>query len=50
MEYERTGNETINIDDLECLGVETDVSECKAREWGTHNCRHDEDVSITCSK
>ncbi|XP_052262075.1 uncharacterized protein LOC127865958 isoform X2 [Dreissena polymorpha] len=49
MEYERTGNETINIDDLECLGVETDVSECKAREWGTHNCRHDEDVSITCN-
>ncbi|KAH3861508.1 hypothetical protein DPMN_024438, partial [Dreissena polymorpha] len=27
MEYDLVGNETITIDDLECLGVETDVSE-----------------------
>lgn len=41
-----TGN--ILIDDLECLGSEGDVSNCPAREWATHICRHDEDIAITC--
>ncbi|KAH3858727.1 hypothetical protein DPMN_101354 [Dreissena polymorpha] len=48
-EYESFGNETILLDDLQCLGNEADVSECKAREWGTHDCVHDEDVSISCN-
>ncbi|XP_052268670.1 uncharacterized protein LOC127870050 [Dreissena polymorpha] len=48
-EYALLGNETIILDDLQCLGVEEDVSECKAREWGTHDCVHDEDVAINCN-
>jgi hypothetical protein len=38
----------ILIDDLNCLGIEKDITECNAREWGTHNCDHSEDVSIRC--
>ncbi|XP_053384913.1 uncharacterized protein LOC128550264 [Mercenaria mercenaria] len=41
-----TGN--ILIDDLSCLGIEKDISECRSREWGTHNCEHKEDIAITC--
>lgn len=40
----------ITVDDLECLGTEDDISECKASEWGTHNCGHDEDIAVTCGK
>lgn len=40
----------IFIDDLDCLGTESDISECKSREWGTHNCEHEEDVVITCGE
>ncbi|XP_052268580.1 uncharacterized protein LOC127869962 [Dreissena polymorpha] len=47
--YALFGNETIILDDLQCLGVEEDVSECKAREWGTHDCVHDENVAIYCN-
>ncbi|XP_052266898.1 uncharacterized protein LOC127868846 isoform X3 [Dreissena polymorpha] len=47
--YALFGNETIILDDLQCLGVEEDVSECKAREWGTHDCLHDENVAIYCN-
>ncbi|WAQ95385.1 NETR-like protein, partial [Mya arenaria] len=36
------------IDDLECAGVETDISQCKSREWGTHNCIRQENVFIDC--
>lgn len=45
----RQGNGIIIVDDLECLGTEDDISECKAREWGTHNCGHDEDIAVICS-
>ncbi|XP_060606305.1 uncharacterized protein LOC132758628 [Ruditapes philippinarum] len=42
------GNGSIWIDDLDCLGTEKDISECKSEEWGVHNCEHTEDVAITC--
>jgi len=42
------GTGEIFIDDLECLGTENDVSECKANEWHIHDCAHREDVVIKC--
>ncbi|XP_053388862.1 uncharacterized protein LOC128551929 [Mercenaria mercenaria] len=42
------GNGSILIDDLNCIGTEDDISECRSREWGVHNCEHSEDVAITC--
>lgn len=42
------GSGEIVIDDLECLGTETDVSECRSSEWQVHNCGHQEDVVIKC--
>lgn len=38
------------LDDVECTGNETDISQCKKREWGVHNCIPDqkEFASVTC--
>lgn len=38
----------IIIDDLDCLGHETDVSECRAKEWNIHDCSKTEAVVIKC--
>ncbi|NXA19599.1 DMBT1 protein, partial [Ibidorhyncha struthersii] len=32
-----------------CTGEERDLSECRARPWGEHNCHHVEDASVECS-
>ncbi|XP_053396430.1 von Willebrand factor D and EGF domain-containing protein-like [Mercenaria mercenaria] len=46
-EHGPSAGQTI-IDDLECVGIERDISECKARRWGSHDCRNDESVVIHC--
>ncbi|XP_048727704.2 mucin-4-like isoform X2 [Ostrea edulis] len=43
------GNGSILLDDVDCLGTETDIEHCKHRGWGLHNCQHQEDVSVRCS-
>ncbi|XP_078311356.1 neurotrypsin-like isoform X1 [Crassostrea virginica] len=40
---------TIWLDDLVCTGSETSITQCQSNGWGVHNCRHSEDVAITCS-
>jgi len=42
------GNGTIWLDDVRCSGVETSISGCHHSGWGHHNCRHDEDVAVSC--
>ena len=42
------GTGPILLDDLECDGSERFIGNCSHNGWGTHNCGHDEDVSITC--
>ena len=42
------GSGLITVDDLLCEGDESDVSECRSREWSVHDCGHDEDVVIEC--
>ncbi|KGL82894.1 Deleted in malignant brain tumors 1 protein, partial [Tinamus guttatus] len=37
------------LDDVNCAGTETALSDCRARPWGNHNCDHGEDAGVTCS-
>jgi len=36
------------LDDLGCSGSELSLGQCSHNPWGSHNCGHGEDVSITC--
>ncbi|XP_078330906.1 uncharacterized protein LOC111125451 isoform X2 [Crassostrea virginica] len=44
------GTGPILLDDVDCLGTEYDIGHCKHKGWGLHNCGHQEDVSIRCSR
>ncbi|XP_064597472.1 deleted in malignant brain tumors 1 protein-like [Liolophura sinensis] len=46
--YFGQGNGTIWLDDVRCLGNESDISLCYNRGWGRHNCNHREDVGVAC--
>ncbi len=37
------------MDDVECVGNETNIGQCKFRGWAIHNCAHYEDAGVTCS-
>ncbi|XP_076025209.1 scavenger receptor cysteine-rich domain-containing group B protein [Genypterus blacodes] len=39
----------IALDNIDCKGPETDLSQCGSLGWGIHNCYHFEDVAIICS-
>jgi len=45
----RPGSGRIWLDDVLCLGTEIDISLCPRNAWGSHNCRHSEDVSVRCT-
>ncbi|NXD18327.1 DMBT1 protein, partial [Nothocercus nigrocapillus] len=42
------GYEPIWLDDVNCTGSETSLSECGARPWGESNCNHREDAGVVC--
>ena len=42
------GNGTILLDNVQCLGNETAISECPHGGWNYHDCGHNEDVSVSC--
>uniref|UniRef100_A0A3B3DUC5 Uncharacterized protein n=1 Tax=Oryzias melastigma TaxID=30732 RepID=A0A3B3DUC5_ORYME len=44
------GSGTIWLDDVACLGIESSLTECDHRGYGTHNCNHGEDASVICSE
>uniref|UniRef100_A0A7M4EC06 Serine protease 12 n=1 Tax=Crocodylus porosus TaxID=8502 RepID=A0A7M4EC06_CROPO len=36
------------LDDVSCSGKELNILQCSKREWGKHDCSHQEDVRIIC--
>uniref|UniRef100_K1R2P6 Deleted in malignant brain tumors 1 protein n=1 Tax=Magallana gigas TaxID=29159 RepID=K1R2P6_MAGGI len=42
------GSGPIWLDNVKCMGSETGIEECSHNSWGSHNCNHGEDVSISC--
>uniref|UniRef100_A0A674J2F9 Soluble scavenger receptor cysteine-rich domain-containing protein SSC5D n=1 Tax=Terrapene triunguis TaxID=2587831 RepID=A0A674J2F9_9SAUR len=43
------GLDRIWLDDVNCAGTETALSDCRARPWGENNCNHGEDAGVVCS-
>jgi len=43
------GTGPIWLDQLDCIGSETQLVNCSHRGWNSHNCDHSEDVSIACN-
>ncbi|OXB74356.1 UNVERIFIED_CONTAM: hypothetical protein H355_002421, partial [Colinus virginianus] len=43
------GTGQIWLDDVNCAGSETSLTECRAKPWGDHNCNHAEDAGVECS-
>lgn len=43
------GTGTIWMDDVACSGSEARLVDCTFPGFGTHNCQHSEDVSVTCN-
>ena len=37
------------LDEVSCVGTETNIDLCSHQPWGTHNCGHSEDVGVSCS-
>eukprot|EP00058_Branchiostoma_floridae_P007724 XP_002593212.1 hypothetical protein BRAFLDRAFT_120140 [Branchiostoma floridae] len=43
-----SGSGPIWLDDLNCYGSESSLQYCPHRGWGSHNCGHGNDVSVSC--
>lgn len=43
------GEDPIWLDDVICTGIESGIEQCVHLPWGTNDCDHSEDVSISCS-
>ena len=42
------GNGVINVDELDCIGDESDILECKSNPWTEHDCSVKEMAGVVC--
>ena len=43
-----SGNGTILMDNVECIGTETDLGQCRFAGWSISDCSHTEDAAVIC--
>ena len=43
------GSGPITLDNVACVGTETQLLDCRANAIGVHNCAHSEDAGVICS-
>ncbi|KAK3553302.1 hypothetical protein QTP86_033110, partial [Hemibagrus guttatus] len=43
------GSDPIWLDDVQCSGNESDITQCSHSRFGSHSCNHGEDAGVTCS-
>lgn len=46
--YFGQGQTAIHLDELQCTGTETSLTDCPHNGVGNHNCGHSEDVGVIC--
>ena len=46
--YYGAGSGSIWVDDINCLGNETNLGACSRKPWGVNDCDHTEDASVMC--
>ena len=42
------GSGPIWLDEVQCVGTESSLTNCRHDGWKVHNCRHHEDASVIC--
>ena len=48
--YFGQGSGRIALDDVNCFGYESDISECLHNGWFNTDCDHSEDAGVTCER